>query len=171
MGYEVRLFGTTLPHWLLGTIKKIAGIAWWLMNFVDAFQIKKLCTSWKPDVIRYHSTLRWLGWMSIWASKNIPAEKWMMYHDLWYFSPFPSTITEISQIHTPLSLRHFLSGTKWRQFPFIAGKYLTVKLLSLTLKKTIDHHLVPSEFMIDMVHKSYRIPKEKISVLAHFLQK
>ena len=65
MGYEVRIFGTTLSRGPAGKRKKLAGIAWGTCNFVDAFRLWKLCKTWKPDVIRYNSILRWIGWMGV----------------------------------------------------------------------------------------------------------
>lgn len=109
------------------------GIALGLGNIGAAFQLYRVGKERKPDIIWYHSTLRWLGWMPVWVSKFLPATTWMMYHDLGYFAPYPSIITHENQVKTPLSLKHFLASGEHiplRKKPFIVGKYMTVKLLS-----------------------------------------
>ena len=112
LGYEVRLFGTSLPHGFLGKIKKLIGIGWGVANFVDAIRLKRLCGSWKPDLVWYHSTLRWMGWMPVWATKNLVSERWMMYHDFGYFTPYPSQLTDVRQIKMPMNIKHFFAMGK-----------------------------------------------------------
>jgi hypothetical protein len=97
-----------------------------------------------------------------------------MYHDFGYFFPFPSKLTDVHQIKTPLSLKHFLDNISFTKNPikalFVSLKYLTVYALKKTLVADIDLHFVPSDFMVDIVHKSYQLKKEKIISLPHFLQ-
>jgi hypothetical protein len=50
-------------------------------------------------------------------------------------------------------------------------KYLWMKGLVKALKKSVDLHLVPSEFMIEVVSKSYGIPPKKVKTFNHFIQK
>ena len=127
----------------------------------------------KPDIIRYNSVLRYLGRLPLRASRRAKAEKRMMYHDLGYFHPFPSQLEREEQIKCPLTLRHFVSSAHTRN-PIlkvaITGKYILLKLIQRQLRKRINLHLVPSAFMKPILHKSYHISEDKITVLSHFIQ-
>jgi hypothetical protein len=144
-----------------------------LGNFWEAIKIQRKIKTMKPDVIRYNSVMRYLGRMPIRASKNSSAKKWMMFHDLGYFAPFPSKLEQEKQIRTPFTLRHFLQ-TQPTKNPIkilaIIGKYISLSLIKRQLKKRVDTFLVPSKFMENIVHKSYIIDKEKIKVFSHFIQ-
>ncbi len=172
MGYEVRIFGTTLSRGQAGKRKKLAGIAWWVYNFVDAFRLWRLCSQRKPDVIWYNSVLRWLGWMSIWATKHSGAERWMMYHDFGYVYPFPSELKDTQKVITPLTWKHFWKMVDTKNPVKII--LLTIKYISLVgikkQMKSVDLHLVPSLFMEWIVKDSYHLPAGKMKTLDHFLQ-
>ena len=129
--------------------------------------------TYKPDLIRYHSVLRNLGWESLWMSKFFPAKKWMMYHDFGYVHPFPHALTHVHQIKNPLTLKHFLQSANTKnplKLLAVLFKYCSVALIKNQLKKRIDLHLVPSEFMTDIIHKSYKISPDKIKAFPHFVQ-
>ena len=117
--------------------------------------------------------MRYLGRAPIRAIKESTAKKWMMFHDLGYFYPFPSQMTNEHQIKTPFTLKHFLSSYTTNN-PLkklaIIGKYLSLCLIKKQLQKRMDTFLVPSDFMKDIVHKSYHIDNEKIKVFPHFIQ-
>jgi glycosyltransferase involved in cell wall biosynthesis len=169
-GYEVKIRWWHLPKGRKWTIKKLFGIGRWAFNIIDALRLRKVCKERKPDIIRYHSTLRRLGRMPVRIGKFFAKERWMMYHDLGYFFPFPQKLLETKQIKTPLTLASFVSMAKSRYYLLpILGKYISLSLLRKSLSR-VDRHLVPSEFMVDIVHKSHYIPKEKIFCLEHFLQ-
>ena len=127
----------------------------------------------KPDLIRYNSVMRYLGRAPVFSSKNSSAKKRMMFHDLGYFYPFPSKLNHENQIKTPFTLKHFLSSYPTKS-PLkklaIIGKYLSLCLIKKQLQKRMDTFLVPSDFMKDIVHKSYTIENEKIKVFPHFIQ-
>ena len=172
MWYEVRIFGTTLSRGQAGKRKKLAGIAWWVCNFVDAFRLWRLCSQRKPDVIRYNSVLRWLGWMSIWATKNSGAERRMMYHDFGYVYPFPYVLKDTKQVITPLNWKHFktMAGTKNPlKLLLVLGKYISLTRIKKQMK-SMDLHMVPSLFMEGIVKDSYQLPANKMKTLDHFLQ-
>ena len=117
--------------------------------------------------------MRYLGRTPIWISRNSTAKKWMMFHDLGYFYPFPSQLTSEDQVKTPLTLKHFIASyTTKNSFKKLAiiGKYVSLRLIKKQLKKNIDTFLVPSKFMQDIVHKSYKVEKEKIKLFPHFIQ-
>lgn len=171
--YEVKIRWRKLPKWIFGKIKKLFGIWWWSFNFIDTIRLWKFCKKRKPDIIWYHSTLRRLGWMPVWVWKSFAKERWMMYHDLGYFFPFPKKLLYKQQIKTPLTLFTFLSMAKSINPTLIlpvVWKYLSLSLLRKRLAK-IDKHLVPSPFLVDILHESHQISKKKIFCLEHFLQK
>jgi len=172
-GYEVELFGQKLPSGIIGKLAKYCGIVTGLANFREAIKLQRKIKKMKPDLIRYNSVMRYLGWIPVRMSKNSPAKKWMMFHDLGYFAPFPSKITSEEQIKTPFTLTHFLASNQTTN-PFkrlaIIGKYIQISLIKNQLKKRMDTFLVPSSFMKDIVHKSYKISEEKIKVFPHFIQ-
>lgn len=171
-GFEVKIRWWYLPKWWRWTLKKLFGIWRWSFNFIDAIRLARVCKKRKPDVIRYHSTLRSLGWMPVWIGKFYTKERWMMYHDLWYFFPFPKKLLYEQQIKTPLTLFSFLSMVQSvHPTVFLAafGKYISLAHLKKSLS-TVDKHLVPSPFLVDILHHSHNIPKKKIFCLEHFLQ-
>jgi len=172
-GYEVELFWWTVPAGVLGKFVKYLGIITGLGNFWEAIKLQRKIKKMKPDLIRYNSVMRYLWRMPIRASKNSNAKKRMMIHDLGYFGPFPSKLTEEKQIRTPFTLSHFLQ-TQPTKNPIkvlaMIGKYLSLSLIKHQLKKRIDTFLVPSAFIVDIAHKSYKIDKEKIKTFPHFIQ-
>lgn len=173
MGYEVQLVGTKIPRGVRGKIVKHLGFFAAMFNIVAAFKLLRKAKKFKPDVIWYHSVMRYLGRMPIWISKYSKAEKRMMYHDLGYFFPFPSKLEQESQIRYPLTFRNFIRSAKTRnpiKIIAMTGKYILLQLIKNQLQKRIKIHLVPSAFMKPIVHKSYDIPEEQITVFPHFIQ-
>ena len=169
----MELFGWTVPSWLLGKLAKYLGIITGLGNFYEAIKLKRTIKKTKPDLIRYNSVMRYLGRAPIRASKNSTAKKWMMFHDLWYFAPFPSTLFQEKQIRTPFTFSNFLQ-TQPTKNPIkklaIMGKYISLCLIKKQLQKRMDTFLVPANFMQDIIHKSYKIDNEKIKIFPHFIQ-
>ena len=152
---------------------KYLGIITGLGNFYEAIKLKRKIKKLQPDLIRYNSVMRYLGRAPIQASKYSTAKKWMMFHDLGYFYPFPSQLTSEHQIKTPFTLKHFVSSYQTKN-PLkklaIMGKYISLCLIKKQLQKRMDTFLVPSDFMQDIIHKSYHINNEKIKAFPHFIQ-
>ena len=82
----------------------------------------------------------------------------MMYHDFGYFFPFPHRLSHVEDCKTPLNLKNFMYSVR------AAGlitrlavwfKYVWMRGLVKVLKSSMDLHLAPSEFMVDVVRKSY----------------
>jgi hypothetical protein len=117
--------------------------------------------------------MRYLGRAPIWASKYSTAKKWMMFHDLGYFYPFPSLLTSEHQIKKPFTLKHFLASYPTNN-PLkklaIIGKYLSLHLIKNQVQKRMETFLVPSPFMKDILHKSYHIDNKDIEIFPHFIQ-
>ncbi len=172
-GYEVQLCGWILPSGPIGKLAKYLGIITGLGNFYEAIKLKLKIKKMKPDLIRYNSVMRYLGRAPLWISKHSSAKKWMMFHDLGYFYPFPSQLTSEHHIKTPLTLKHFIASYQTKN-PFkklaIIGKYLSLYLIKQQIKKRMDTLVVPSDFMQDIVHKSYRIENRDIVTFPHFIQ-
>lgn len=172
-GYEIELCWWTVPSWPIGKLAKYLWIITGLGNFWEAIKLQKKIKKIKPDLIRYNSVMRYLGWMPLQVSKKSSAKKRMMFHDLWYFAPFPSTLFQEDQIRTPFTLSNFMQ-TQATKNPLkklaMFGKYISLYLIKKQIQKKVDTCLVPSNFMKDILHKSYDIKNEKIIVLPHFIQ-
>ncbi len=172
-GYEVQLCGWKVPSWPIGKLAKYLGIITGLGNFWETIKIHLKIKNMQPDLIRYNSVMRYLGRAPIWISKNSSAKKWMMFHDLGYFYPFPSQLTSEHQIKTPYTLKHFLASYPTSN-PLkklaIIGKYFSLYFIKKQIQNRIDTCVVPSQFMEDIVHKSYKIEKENIKIFPHFIQ-
>ena len=171
--YEVKIYGTDIPDWLVwNLIRKFWLILTW-RNFLDWIRLKKTARKFMPKIIRYHSTLRWLGRYPIKQLSSHKSKKFVMYHDLWYFHPYPSQVTDEKMVKTPLSLINFIRSANTKN-PFkiilIFFKYLSVKLISKQLKKSVNLHLVPSEFMERIVCNSFSLDPKKIKTFSHFIQ-
>jgi len=152
---------------------KYAGMFAAILNDRQGTRLLFKMRNFKPDLIRYHSVLRNLGWESLRMSKFSPAKKWMMYHDFGYVHPFPHALTHVHQIKHPFTLKHFLQSANTKnpvKLLAVLFKYCSLVLIKKQLKKRIDMHLVPSEFMTDIIHKSYKIPLDKIQAFPHFVQ-
>lgn len=173
-GYEIKIYWAKIPSWKLGQLCKYFGLFFAIFNFIDAIRIKMVSKKFKPKVIWYHSTLRFLGRLPIKTLSTHDSKKIMMYHDLWYFHPYPSLVTQENMVKTPLNLKNFVKSANTKN-PFkilaICFKYCSVKLLSKNLKESIDFHLVPSSFLEKIVSDSYQINPKKIQTLSHFIQK
>lgn len=172
-GYQVKLFWSHCPSGFWGRIKKYLGLGLSLCNVFEAQRLKTFIQKEKPDLIWFHSMLRREGRMPIDALSHSKAQKRMMYHDLGYFHPYPSKVQKVEEVQG-LSFTSFLKMAKSKnllKLLLVAGKWLTLKLLSKTLHKNIDKHLVPSSFMIPLVKKSLGISTDKLHTFEHFIQK
>lgn len=162
-----------MPSGIRGKLAKYLGIITGLANFYEAIRLNRKIKKLKPDLIRYNSVMRYLGRAPLRVSKFSTAKKWMMFHDLGYFYPFPSQLTSEHQIKTPLTLKHFLASYPTKN-PLkklaIIGKYISLSLIKYQLQKRMDTFFVPSPFMENIVHNSYKINKDKIKTFPHFIQ-
>lgn len=172
--YEVKIFGTDIPWWKMGQFFRYFGLWLALFNRIDAIKLKREVRSYMPKVVRFNSTLRWLWWYPIKTIRDENIKKIMMYHDMWYFHPYPSQVSQEDMIKTPLTLKNFVVSAKTKnplKISAIICKYISVHSLKKWLVKTIDIHLVPSQFMEKIVTDSYWLPKKKVLTLSHFVQK
>lgn len=171
--YEVKIYGTEIPNWLLWKYLRKFWLLLSFWNFVDGIKLKRVVRKFMPKVIWYHSTLRWLWWYPVKLLHSCDAKKFVMYHDLWYFHPFPSKVTQEDMVKTPLSLENFVRSANTKnpiKIVAVFFKYISVSILSMWLKRTVDLHLVPSSFMEKIVSKSFWIDSKKIQTFSHFIQ-
>lgn len=168
MWYEVRLFGFQSKSWKLNKIQRLLMFFSVAYNFVYQRKIKKEIENFAPDIIRTHSISRFLWWKVAEEISKSKCQKLIMYHDLWYFHPYPSKVYEIPQIQ-PFNYSSFIKMWNTRSFLkklAISFKYIFLNLLMKKLS-SFDKHLVPSEFMIQILENHF--PKDKIQELSHYL--
>lgn len=173
-GYEVKIYWKTISWWKTGKFARYFGIWNAIFNRIDAVRLYHTARKFMPKIIRYNSTLRWLWRYPIKSLKNHKSKKIVMYHDLWYFHPYPSKLKSEDMIRTPLNLKNFISSANTKnpiKTLWIIFKYRSVKLLTKRLKNTVDIHLVPSPFMESIVSNSLQINPKKVQTLSHFIQK
>ena len=160
----------TKTVWLsasIAVLKKIRGALLPItgLNLISMIQVVYYSITWKPDVVRFHSVSRYHGWLPVRISGFFKSKKLMMYHDLGYFHPYPSKVTQEIQVLAR-------SYSNWIKMGGGGGgvkfKFLSMSLLRRALIRTIDSHIVPSEFMVNYLIKRW-IPKNKIQVLPHFI--
>ncbi len=123
----------------------------------------------KPDIIWYHSISRYL-WPNILGIK-FNWIKLMTYHDLWYFAPFASKVYNLDDLVLPWSLKNYLKillKQSYNPFEIIYGisKYYKLNNLRKKLISNIDIHIIPSNFMQQILQK--RWIKKNIFILQHF---
>jgi hypothetical protein len=172
-GHHVLLRGGKMPKGTLGRIKIWRGLITAPFNFWSARKFNRFLKKEPPELVRFHSLLRTLGPNVVRVAKKRNIKTWMMYHDFGYFAPYPSKVSAVSEIQTPLTLQHFLANAKKGSISKIAVycKYFWLKSLIKVLKSAVNLHLVPSAFMENFVVKGLEIPEKQVKVLSHFLQK
>ena len=76
-------------------------------------------------------------------------------------------------IYTPLTLKNFIQSSNTKnpiKIVAVFFKYISIYLLSNWLKKSVNLHLVPSDFMQDIVSKSFELDPKKVQTFSHFVQ-
>ena len=149
-----------------------------MFNIVFAIRLWIKIWRFKPDVVWFHSTIRWMGWLGYFVVKckvqsaKSKVDVWQMFHDFGYFYPFPHKLTDVKQLSTPLNMKNFLkdAGDSFIKKVFARGKYLQLVLLKNFAKKHVDKFFVPSNYMRDIVAKSWQVDEKKLEVLEHFVQ-
>ena len=178
--HEVILRWWTLPSWFKWKWKKRLWLVFFPFNFWSSIDLKKVLNEEKPDIIWFNSLLRWL-WPNVvkiawkWREQEkTDCKLWMMYHDFWYFYPFPSQLYHIENCKTPLTKKNFVSAYKWKN-PIrklaVLFKYPRLQPLKKILKKEIDLHLSPSDCVTNIARDSYNIPDKKCKTFPHFIQR
>ncbi len=178
--HEVVLRWSNLPAWNKWQRKK----RFWLLlspfNFRNIGSLGNVLEKEKPNIVWFNSLLRWL-WPNVIKTAWIRRKKsksdckfWMMYHDFWYFYPFPSELYHIEDCKTPLTKKNFLSAYKWNNLITkfaVLCKYYRLQPLKKALKKEVDLHLSPSDCVTNIARDSYIISEKKCKSFPHFIQK
>ena len=124
----------------------------------------------KPTLVWLHSVNRYLWWFPISAlQRSQDKQIWCSVHDIWMFHPFGADVSLVSDI-PEFSLSWFVSVTKNPLKKIIIWlKFMSLLLLKKQLMKKVDMWIVPSRFMVDVLHKKRNIPLIKITTLPHFI--
>ncbi len=155
--------------WLSGKIVKyrkfLMPLVW--LNIFAYFWLRKKIKEFDPDIIWIHSASRYLWWLPLLNCKW--KKNFMMYHDLWYFHPYPSRVYEEEQI-TKFSLMNFIKQANTNnpiKLIWVWLKFLSILILKKVLLKTVDSHLIPSDFMKGFL-RNWGVGNKRIVVLKHF---
>lgn len=144
-----------------------------LCNIWFAAQLIRAIHKHKPDLIWWHSVSRYIWRFPLWVAGLYGIRSWMMYHDLGYVHPYPSLLTDVSQIPQQRSLRSWITaGKAVGKTSIIATILMALKFWGMTairaqLLSTVSLHLVPSPYMVDIFHQWW-ISKKNVQVLGHF---
>ena len=147
------------------------------LNIYIGLKLIWIYISKKPDIIWFHSTTRFVGRLPIFVSGFFGWQKIIMYHDLWFVSSYPSKISDISQLPQNWNWQSFyetsqISPSKsFIKKIYIKGiiwlKYLSISIWRYFVIRNIDKHLIPSEFMMDIL-KNRWIKSQNIYLIWHF---
>ena len=139
-------------------------------NWSNHIALRIWIQKYKPTLIRLHSVNRYLWWFPITALLKSPKTQILCsIHDLGMFHPFGADVWSIKDI-PEFSLTGFTSVTKNPLKKILIWfKFISLLLLKKQLIKKVDIWIVPSNFMIDIVHQKRQIPLRKIIVLPHFI--
>lgn len=166
--HETDLYGHQAPKGSFSLLRKLFIMAMSIGNVPDTIIIHKKVKKDNIWLIRRHSISRAIGWLPLACSSH--NNQIISHHELWLFHPYPSQTNTISQIPQAWSLSAFITAGHtnniFKKF-LIAGKYCLVRLLHKQLKKKIKTHIVPSEWMIDVVKQ--RHPQAQILCIPHFV--
>jgi len=157
-----------------------------LFNLYSAILLCVRFFSYKPDVIWFHSVSRFHGWLPVFISYFLKSHRLMIYHDLWYFHPFPRYVTQERQVlpwwfinWMRMSISVVQQTMRWRYWfkTLFSGalmivwslcKFVSMSLLRWSLLNTVHTHIVPSDFMVQYL-LDWGVKKSSIEVLPHFV--
>ena len=154
--HKCKIWWVDFWKWFFANVLRKVWFFYSFCNFLAWFSILYQIKKQKPDIIWRNSCLRVLWWFPLYITRHFSWQQWMMYHDLWYFHPFPSKVNQEQQIPTKRSVKNFLDTLDVLNFsiikktlikPFVVVKFFLLTLLKKQLQKNIDLHLVPSSFM------------------------
>lgn len=166
--YEVRIYGHNAPSWSYATLQKLIIMILSFFNIYDSIRILQIIKRGNIWLIRRHSISRVFGRLPLWFIWH--NNQIITHHELWLFHPFPSKTIQEDQLPTARSLWAFIkAGQTNNIFKKIAiiGKYCMIRCIHKQLQKKIKTHIVPSEWMIPMVHR--RHPHAHVICIPHFV--
>jgi len=170
----VDVFGVKAWFWIFWKIQRYVGLVLAVLNNIFAWRLWFKIKKFKPDLVWFHSVVRWIWRESIWLAGKMNVKVFFMFHDFWYFFPWPSKLTDIKDLPKSLKWKDFLKSAKTKNFiklVFLFGKWINIRLIRNVSRKYVDKFLVPSEYMKSIVEKLYDVDADKVVVLEHFVQK
>jgi glycosyltransferase involved in cell wall biosynthesis len=165
-GYTVRIVG---GQWWQTRWSRLWSMVLSLCNIPFALRLRSIVQKFKPDVIWYHSVLRYVGWLPLAASGRL-SKSYVMIHDLWYIHPYPHRVYEESNLPSSAWILAFVRSLCSRNplvWTAVAVKWCMVRLLRRQFDR-MKAILVPSWFMQKLVSIW---TTNTIKTLPHFIQK
>lgn len=151
MGKKVAIYGYngSVPKWKRVFLLFLNPFLFW-----HFFSLRREVGKFQPDVIWWHSLLRYIGFWGILALVLSKARTIITHHDLWLIAPHPSRVYALWDIPSTLSLGLFLRGSS-NVISILSTslKWLYLRILWILLSR-ISLHLVPSEFLISYYRKN-----------------
>ncbi len=163
-GYHVQRYGSQKKKYWIG---RFFDLLWTIGNVQAYFWLKKIVTTIKPDLVRFHSVHRWLWWLPLLA---VPREckQRLMSHDFGMFHPYPSLVFDENQVLKTTSFRWFWRESQqcWYVLPLVFAKRCSLRILFWMLRRNINSFFVPSSYMNWLVSKHMKKP---VSAFPHFV--
>lgn len=168
--YEVETLWWEWFTWKVTFLDRLLWLPITAFNFVFKIKLENKIRTFKPDLIWFHSVHRFLGWYIFKGLKDYRGKIFMMYHDFWFFHPYPSNLNNENDLLYSFNLKNFLiAANTFNPLKLVSVllKFLACSLLRKQLLKNVDFHLVPSEFMLETL-RNYWVPIDEYLVLPHF---
>ncbi len=139
-------------------------------NIWSYYMVRKSIRNFQPDLVWCHSIARFHGIFGLLPMRN-SKYKYITYHDLGLFTPYPSMIQQISDIPKKPTLLNWISINSISSFFRVSLystflKYIQSRILLIILRK-FTKHLVPSDFLVDIIQEQGNIPHKNIEVFKH----
>lgn len=138
---EVSAFSGTISPLTRKVLFVSSFIAFWRWLF-----LYRKIKDFKPDIVWWHSLLRYQGIWGILAF--LSAKKtYMTHHDFWFISPRPSMIFTEKDLPIHWSIHEFIKNSNWLPEKLLRiFKYIYLSLIWKFLS-SFDLHIVPADFM------------------------
>ena len=163
----------TINH-LYGTIQKY-GLFWRYLWLIKTFgnlwaSIRLIKKQNSAQLIRRHSVHRQLGRLPVLWSSSVPKHR-LMVHDMGLIHPFPSHVTQESQLTISQTLWGWINEwvkAKWRlRSPLILIKRIGVQLIRSCIRAKKMLIQVPSTYL--QWYVQYRAWSCEVVVVSHFV--
>jgi hypothetical protein len=143
--YTVEWYGSPKKKYWIG---RFFDLLWTLSNFTAFFWLRKAVKKTNPDLVRFHSVHRWLGWLPFFALKKT-RKQWLMFHDFWSFHPYPSHVFSLDQVEQITNFWGFWKEAQRSMlfFPLIFAKRFSLMILRVIMKWRMKKFFVPSPYM------------------------
>lgn len=170
--HDVSVVWLSLPSRILHRVRALL-MPLTACNIFFAIKLSYIIITKKPQLLWRHSVSRYIGWFPIWVASLFHIRTWMMYHDLWYFHPYPRLLTDIQQIPKEQDLQSWLqagheTGQTWViNNTLMTLKYRGTSAIRWSLIRSCEYHLVPSPYMVPILESRW-IETKKIHILGHF---